>query len=554
MSKFENAMYRIAGIDEDTINKSPETDKIYARHLGIALSFTFLLIFLISFYSLSYIGKGAMEFDVETNSFVSINASSIFVYTGSLVVAFIIAFVIILFDRTLFMADWFSKKPFGFQLGLIESLVNKMSIAFRITIRILISITVAYALSIFLELKVFESEIVRKMTDKHLSENKASYDFLAKFHTDLYKSLEKKKERLYILQDEYTELMKSNKKNGIPTKRIDDINKEINRISTNSKNEIEKTNNSYVALLTPLYKELKSININVVDTNKKILSAKKRKAAEETGENPEGFNNVSENKGTGDKYDYWELNIKGYNEYLMGLKDSLKPINIRISQLEEEKKSLVKSIFDNSTMTVNNLINQKNDIYKAVSDSDNSNDESYRKILSSYKESLNALESEIFNEELTLDKKYKKEKNRVFSEPSYKPLVDGPLSRLTALNVLKNPEDGIVTAESKTINGFSLLLKFIVVFLEVAPVISKMIFSPPTGYSYRVQGLVIRDVLNEKWERDLSLKVLDKENELDIKKSIIEIESELARLKHRQRFNEAFSHAADEEFSKVANE
>ena len=164
------------------------------------------------------------------------------------------------------------------------------------------------------------------------------------------------------------------------------------------------------------------------------------------------------------------------------------------------------------------------------------------------------LESEIFNEELTLDKKYKKEKNRVFSEPSYKPLVDGPLSRLTALNVLKNPEDGIVTAESETINGFSLLLKFIVVFLEVAPVISKMIFSPPTGYSYRVQGLVIRDVLEEKWERDLSIKVLDKENELDIKKSIIEIESELARLKHRQRFNEAFSHAADEEFSKVVNE
>ncbi|MBL4888495.1 MAG: DUF4407 domain-containing protein, partial [Candidatus Lindowbacteria bacterium] len=344
MSKFENAMYRIAGIDESTINKSPETDKIYARHLGIALSFTFLLIFLISFYSLSYIGKGAMEFDVETNSFISINASSIFVYTGSLIVAFIIAFVIILFDRTLFMADWFSKKPFGLELSFIESIVNKMSIAFRITIRILISITVAYALSIFLELRVFESEIVRKMTDKHLSENKASYDFLAKFHTDLYKSLEKKKERLYILQDEYTELMKSNKKNGIPTKRIDDINKEINRISTNSKNEIEKTNNSYVALLTPLYKELKSINIDVFDTNKKILSAKKRKAAEETGENPEGFNNVSEDKGTGDKYDYWELNIKGYNEYLKGLKDSLKPIDIRISQLEEEKKSLVKSI------------------------------------------------------------------------------------------------------------------------------------------------------------------------------------------------------------------
>ncbi|MGQ8365340.1 DUF4407 domain-containing protein [Glaciecola sp. 1036] len=554
MRLINKFLYKVAGIDRDTIEKCPTTDKIYARHLGVALCFTFILVFLISFYSFSYVGKGAMEFDVATNSIVNSNLSNTWVMLGAFFIAFVVSTVIILFDRTLFMSDWFTKKPYGINTGFFASLFNKITILFRISIRIAISLTVAYALSIFLELKVYESEIVRKMSDEHLTENQAAYDYLAGYHSDLFNNLDQKKERLQLLQDEYTRLIKSKSGNTLPTQRIEDINTEISRLTSESKAELEQTHANYAAMLAPLYDEQKSLKARMIEVNQNILAAKKRKASEATGKNPEGFNNVSGVKGTGDGYTYWDQDIKSNKAFLNELGLILNPIESRIEELEIEKKTIIDAVLHNTAMAVDSLVAQKNQIYQAFQNKDEADDEQYKRVLTSYDENLKALQTEINAEEVLLDAKYQKEKNRIFSEPTFKPLIDGPLSRLTALNQLKNPENGVVTTESKTIDRFSLLLKSIVVFLEIAPVISKLIFSPPTAYSYKTQGLVIRDVMEEKWQREHSVNVADKESERDVKKRIIEIESEIAMLKYRQKFNNAFEQVSDEEIAKAVNQ
>src|SRR6185503_422458 len=65
---------------------------------------------------------------------------------------------------------------------------------------------------------------------------------------------------------------------------------------------------------------------------------------------------------------------------------------------------------------------------------------------------------------------------------------DDPLSRMTAYQELKNdPKDG------ETITLFSWMTKFLIIFLEVVPVIAKMFFSPPSVYAAKIQAEVDRE-------------------------------------------------------------
>ena len=65
---------------------------------------------------------------------------------------------------------------------------------------------------------------------------------------------------------------------------------------------------------------------------------------------------------------------------------------------------------------------------------------------------------------------------------------DDPLSRMTAYQELKNdPKDGA------TITQFSWMTKFLVIFLEIVPIVAKMFFSPPSVYAARIQAEVARE-------------------------------------------------------------
>ena len=65
---------------------------------------------------------------------------------------------------------------------------------------------------------------------------------------------------------------------------------------------------------------------------------------------------------------------------------------------------------------------------------------------------------------------------------------DDPLSRMTAYQELKNdPKDG------ETITLFSWMTKFLIIFLEIVPVVAKLFFSPPSVYAARIQAEVERE-------------------------------------------------------------
>jgi hypothetical protein len=89
----------------------------------------------------------------------------------------------------------------------------------------------------------------------------------------------------------------------------------------------------------------------------------------------------------------------------------------------------------------------------------------------------------------------------------FQPQKDDPLSRMTAYQELKSdPKDGA------TITLFSWMTRFLVIFLEIVPVVAKMFFSPPSVYAAKIQAEVEREretarLLSEAVRVDLEAEV-----------------------------------------------
>ena len=89
-------------------------------------------------------------------------------------------------------------------------------------------------------------------------------------------------------------------------------------------------------------------------------------------------------------------------------------------------------------------------------------------------------------------------RQKTLAASDFQKLKDDPLSRMTAYQELKSdPKDG------ETITLFSWMTKFLIIFLEIVPVVAKLFFSPPSVYAARVQAQVERERRRIERERDL---------------------------------------------------
>ena len=96
---------------------------------------------------------------------------------------------------------------------------------------------------------------------------------------------------------------------------------------------------------------------------------------------------------------------------------------------------------------------------------------------------------------------------------------DDPLSRMTAYQELKNdPKDGA------TITLFSWMTKFLIIFLEIVPVVAKLFFSPPSAYAARIQAEVERE--RRRIQRELDQAVVP---EAEIEERMAEIAATIRR-------------------------
>ena len=111
-------------------------------------------------------------------------------------------------------------------------------------------------------------------------------------------------------------------------------------------------------------------------------------------------------------------------------------------------------------------------------------------------------------------------RQQALSASDFQKQKDDPLSRMTAYQELKNdPKDGA------TITLFSWMTKFLVIFLEIVPVVAKMFFSPPSVYAARLQAEVEggREAARIRVELEGERKVATVRDEIESEREAAEI-------------------------------
>lgn len=486
---MERFFFLVAGVDREAMKECPPTDRILARQLGVMLSLTFVIIATITFYSLTYISRASVEYDVATNSFQGQGDS--FGWYGYLIaglVAVVVASVVTLFDRMIYQSDWFYQLPLADVKRLGQSARARFlwSKTWRVIVRLTISIAVAYALSTFLELKVFESQIVKRVQDLYLTRNEPVFADIRGYAESLRTRVEDERARLDSLRKEAGDLRNEEiQRDASLDSRLNAIRQELSNLEASPPSGDEELRRRQADEVRPIAAESGAIRAELGSLETDIADFRDRRNAEASGVNPENLDGISGKGGCGRRCEYWQAKLDAavarrteLLARLAQLEAARQSINERYAQLVAEAVSAVQE-------RVRKLTTERDAIFaeaqKKASRLEAEHDAQVARAdtqIATAEANLRRFESGYFGD---LDNYTKRREGA----PDYVPFSDGPLDRLTALLDLKKE-----AVYGPTISWFSWWLKGFVIFLEVIPVVSKMFFSPPSVYGFRIRSAV----------------------------------------------------------------
>ncbi|MBS9783052.1 MAG: DUF4407 domain-containing protein [Pasteurella sp.] len=553
--KISNLFVSIAGVDKDKLNVCTKMDKFWISHIGLMLCCTFIVLFGITYLSFDYLGNIKVTFDEANSKLVigEVHRNAWTVLLGVLI-ATVIGGIIFLFDRAIFLSDWFyqksyidfitekdkkqsaieasvyffsimaiftilqlnydaiTAKPVGYKkitvvvflILLIFSItwfalsqvriyateyqgpnvsvpeVTVFKKIARIFLRLGISVCVAYALSIFLELRLYEETILDVVRKEHISNNKKLYEDFEKQAKAVTQKITDKDKALAELNKKLTQVSSGDEVDIRDlTKQINQGNSDLNNARTKELQQLDEQKKVALKALNDKRTMLENKRDTLVQ---ELLLVEDRLKATIEGDSLNKYPDIKKKPGCGPQ---------------------CRTIQKTVARLKDEKKYQEKLIKEENTK-ISNLIKtyetreaeiQKN--YNTQQNMVKFNNEKLIEIkLNAHKQKTLEREDKIkfIKEKIKLTKKdlekLKKEqpkeikrlKDKVESSPNYKPIQAGPLGRLKALETVRQDK-----ATGAVITRFSLWVKLFLIFLEVIPVITKMFFSPPSVYATLVQ-------------------------------------------------------------------
>ena len=517
---FYKFIYYVAGIDRQLMEKCPRTDRILAVQLGVSLLLTFSIVSGIMYFSLNYIDGNSISYDVDTKTFsLSENNFSGLKTTIFVVIALIVGAVVFLFDRILFMSDWFYHTPFGvpekFGGPLLQNALAKL---FRITVRLIISIAMAYALSTFLELKIFESKILEQMQTSHVENNQGYYDQLNEEVTAKKQELASARLRLSELNSALIALEAGQQPDDISIPILSEYDAKIEQIRQSSLEEERLIRATFRNDVDPILEERARLSgvLGALQTDYSRAVGCAR--VEQTGSNPRNLTcDATNGAGRGARFHEWEALGNELATRIASTEAELRNIEEQRVDAERRRDIELQTVRESAEKTIHSVEEQKALVSRRE-------EASYQDRLARRKTDLETLpgriaEQKAFISELEDDyaPSIERMKASIFSPTSgFKPFRDGPLDRMVALATLRaDPFYGNKVTE------FSWWIKGFLIFLEVVPVLSKMFFSPPTGYSQLVQNKL------RHHSTQASAGVESLASMVDLEKNITELSSQL---------------------------
>jgi Domain of unknown function (DUF4407) len=352
----------------------------------------------------------------------------------------IVALVICFFDRAIFQADWFDQ---GASQGGSRSAALKR--ALRLGVRLAFSIGLAYVLSIFLELSIFSGPISERISQEYTESNKGDLARVVEFEQRMDEELRSRRDNLSALRQE---LRREPASQSIPS------------------------DTARAAIQTRISEAAESrarVQAEQSKARADITANRQRMAAEEFGQSTGDNRRTPAGRGPNYRFAAEQVAIAEQDE--RRLLQELQDIDNREKAALQELEQLDQR--------------ERVDFEAARAREDDRRDRLDQQIARE--------EQAIADLEAARSSRIEAFRSTLMQGRDISDLLGSPLARMTAYRSLKeDPVDG------PTIQIFSLMTKGFVIFLEIMPILAKMIFSPPTVYSSRIRAKV--DAEREKGE------------------------------------------------------
>lgn len=421
---------RIAGVDPVALEDCPNTDRIWAAQIGFSLALNFLLLFGLTFYSVGY-------FLPELYARV--------------IVALVVASVLTMFDRALFQFDWFTVallqdvRDLNRRTTILQGLLAVARPLWRLSLRLAISLAIAYTLSVFAEVAVFDSAIRERMTADNYAENQLYRDKLAKFESGLDEQRAALRKRITDLEDEIDAVQKGS---GSPAEQDEYDLLRMNASQTRAR--------------------VASVELTLADNEARIRGLNEDIYAERYGlkDKPHrtGRPGCEPNSVCYDMV----LTVREIQQTNAGLRKEIETLQARAQELDDKASDFLK---------------RRN----AGGD----------QVIASKRREIAALRAEISAFEGQRDGLLSNYAAELQRDGTHRPLRDDPMIRIRVLDELRDDP-----VRGPAITNMSYLIRAFIAFLELAPVLAKIFFAPPTVYSAKIRTAVALGQSRALQERD----------------------------------------------------
>ena len=538
---FNRFARRVAAVDEKLIKECPKIDRIWATHIGYMLSATFIVLFVIAYLSIDYFNSTKVVFDIDTNMMrLEEGKWSIWSILAGVFFAWVVASIIFMFDRSVFQSDWFAQTPYGIPQSGWQSVERAIVKLFRIGVRLGISITIAYALSTFVELRIYESQIVEIMQKDHLTKNKKIYEQIKQKSIDIDNEIEQTRKERNLLRDRL-DMLRNNSAPWMMDENIVKLDKQHDHTKTQYQKAIKELEKEKEVKLSRVQKKLDALNKQMEGIAGELEATIIKQRAEEYGietMNLSGMHiQASGKRGDGVRSKMLKLRIAQLRKRVAEIDRKREKVKSELQQLDAEYTARIKSMrkeyqqtFNSYRQTKEHYIAQARERYKRHA----------KKQMEETEAALYKAETALLQLKKTRKERIDRFTKKMLSSPQFIPLRDGPLVRLMVLKRLSHQGE-----YADEMQWFSWVVKGFMIFLEVVPIVAKMFFSPPSVYAAMVQMQVqskVADIFENK--NTGSIAAIKEQIKLE------KMRAKLNRLKSKRIITEALSPQKIHEYTK----
>jgi hypothetical protein len=360
-----------------------------------------------------------------------------------LLAATVIALTVFMFDRALYQSDWFYQGALAESARQEESNPRRSVGRFvRIGIRLTISFGLAWVIAVFLELAIFSDTINDKIKRDHIGANREIFQKIEGHETRLDAEIAQRRRNLAAAEVLYrSEMSAPALLEFAALAPVDDHEQQIRRLDAQDQ----------------------SLRTELRQLGEKVTAYAEEMNAEQLGRRLNASS--SGRSGTGPRYQFAKQQKEVYEAQRAERERELTEVRAKREELRAIQREIAAEVLARR--------NQGHSTVQSRRDALSGQVDVARMQLKELETSRTAMIEE-FRRQATSASEFQKQK-------------DDPLSRMTAYQELKNdPQDGA------TITLFSWMTKFVIIFLEIVPVVAKLFFSPPSVYAAKIQAQVER--------------------------------------------------------------